>query len=208
VFGLRVRTPRLTLRPVDPTNVFAVVDLAARGIHDPSYMPFALGWTDEPQPALQRNSLRYFFSSWAAFHPGAWRLPLAVYEGDTLVGVQDIQAHEFPVLRGFLTGSWLGRAFQGRGLGKEMRAAVLHLGFAGLGAVRAETDAFADNGPSLGVTRSLGYRDNGRRWDLRRGEPAEHLLFTMDRSHWETIRRDDIGLDGVDHRLLDFLGLA
>jgi RimJ/RimL family protein N-acetyltransferase len=208
VFGIRVRTPRLTLRPVDPTNVFDVVALAGAGVHDPAFMPFTVPWTDEPQPAQRHNSLRHLFRAWAEFRPERWQLSLAVYEADVLVGVQGIQAAQFPVLRQFLTGSWLGRAHQGRGIGKEMRAAVLHLGFAGLGAVRADTDAFADNGPSLGVTRSLGYAPNGAVWDVRRGEPAEHLLFTMDRAHWETIRRDDIELDGVDDRLRSFLGLG
>ena len=42
-------------------------------------------------------------------------------------------------------GSWLGRAFQGRGFGKEMRAAVLGFAFDGLGARVAETSAFLDN---------------------------------------------------------------
>jgi hypothetical protein len=38
------------------------------------------------------------------------------------------------MLREFESGSWLGREHQGRGLGKEMREATLHLGFEGLGA--------------------------------------------------------------------------
>ena len=37
------------------------------------------------------------------------------------------------------TGSWLGRPYQGRGIGKEMRGAVLALAFDGLGAEVAET---------------------------------------------------------------------
>ena len=59
------------------------------------------------------------------------------------------------------TGSWLGRRFQGRGLGKEMRAAVLGFAFDGLGAEVAETSAFLDNLPSNGVSRALGYEENG-----------------------------------------------
>ncbi len=44
-------------------------------------------------------------------------------------------------LRTFDTGSWVGRRFQGRGTGTEMRAAALHLMFAGLGAREATTSA-------------------------------------------------------------------
>ncbi len=39
-----------------------------------------------------------------------------------------------------------------------MRAAVLHLAFAGLEAEYADSDAFTDNAASLGVSRKLGYR--------------------------------------------------
>ena len=52
------------------------------------------------------------------------------------VGIQDVIAANFPVLRGVDTYSWLGIDHQGQGFGREMRAAVLHLAFDGLGAVR------------------------------------------------------------------------
>ena len=73
---------------------------------------------------------------------------------DRLIGAQDVRAHDFAVLRTVSTGSWLGREHQGRGRGREMRAAVLHLAFAGLGCLIAQTAAYADNGPSLGVSRA------------------------------------------------------
>ena len=50
----------------------------------------------------------------------------------------------FAVHRTVDTGSWLGQAFQGRGFGKEMRAAVLGFAFDGLG--RA-------GGPDVGLPR-------------------------------------------------------
>jgi RimJ/RimL family protein N-acetyltransferase len=207
VLGLRVRTPRLTLRPVDLDLCFAVAELASGGIHDPAEMPFLRPWTDTPPPELQRESLRRLLGMWAEFRPDAWRLVLAVFEGDELAGVQSLKTRDFPVLRRFSTGSWLGRRFQRRGIGREMREAVLHLGFAGLGAVRAATDAFTDNPASLAVTARLGYRPNGSQWVRRRDQPAEVLHFTMDRAHWETIRRGDITIEGLDDDLLAFLGL-
>jgi hypothetical protein len=42
-----------------------------------------------------------------------------------------------------------------------MRAAVLHLAFAGLGAAEAVSGAFDDNAPSLGVSEKLGYESDG-----------------------------------------------
>jgi RimJ/RimL family protein N-acetyltransferase len=208
LFGLTVHTPRLSMRSVDPDLAYDLADLASGGIHDPGVMPFYMPWTDRPSPELERGVLRYYFRSWAELTPDQWSVPLAVFEGDELVGMQDFKTHDFAKLRTFTTGSWLGRRFQGRGIGKEMRAAALHLGFAGFDAVRAETDAYADNGASLAVTRSLGYRPNGSRWELRRGEPAEYLRFTMDREHWQTIRRDDITIGGLGDELRSFLGLA
>jgi RimJ/RimL family protein N-acetyltransferase len=72
------------------------------------------------------------------------------------------------------TGSWLGRDFQGRGLGTEMRAAVLTLAFEHLGARVARSGAIAGNPQSLGVSRKLGYSVAGSRMVAPRGEPLEH----------------------------------
>ena len=62
-----------------------------------------------------------------------------------MVGVQGLVARDFAVMRAVATGSWLGAEFQRRGIGKEMRGAVLALAFDGLGAQIAETEAFVDN---------------------------------------------------------------
>jgi RimJ/RimL family protein N-acetyltransferase len=67
----------------------------------------------------------------------------------------------------FLTG-----AVRGRGLGKQMRAAVLTLAFGPLGARFAITSAWSDNHASLGVSRALGYVENGETAD-RRDDVAE-----------------------------------
>jgi hypothetical protein len=45
-----------------------------------------------------------------------------------------------PVIHTYV--SWLAPGQRGRGIGEEVRAAVLHLAFAGLGAREAESDAF------------------------------------------------------------------
>lgn len=208
VFGLRVCTPRLELRPVDLELAFAVARLAAEGIHDPATMPFAVPFTDQPPDALRRESYRHFLAVWSKLCPEDWSLPFAVFEDGVLVGLQDLLAKDFPTLRTVETGSWLGRAHQGRGIGTEMRAAVLHLGFAGLGAERAATGAWHDNEASLGVTRRLGYRPNGRVVARRRGAGDVQDLFVLDRTDWETRRRDDITVDGLTDGALAQLGLG
>ena len=60
------------------------------------------------------------------------------------------------------------------------------------------TSAFADNPASIGVTRSLGYQDNGSYTDSREGKAAQHLRFVLTRDRWEQYRRDDIQVSGFD----------
>jgi RimJ/RimL family protein N-acetyltransferase len=88
-----------------------------------------------------------------------------------------------------------------------MRAATLHLGFAGFGARRATTSAFADNAPSLGVTRRLGYAPNGTSIGIRREAAGEQQHFVLTREAWAARRRDDIELVGVEGAR-DQLGIA
>jgi RimJ/RimL family protein N-acetyltransferase len=95
-----------------------------------------------------------------------------VSEHGDLVGVQDVFAQHLTTTRTVTTGSWLVQRAQGQGIGKEMRAAVLHFAFAGLSAVEAYTDAFEDNPASLGVTRALGYEPNGTHLYNREGKPC------------------------------------
>ncbi len=54
-----------------------------------------------------------------------------------------------------------------------MRAAILHLAFAGLSAREASSEAFADNDASNGVSRALGYEPNGTTWATRPGQPRD-----------------------------------
>jgi RimJ/RimL family protein N-acetyltransferase len=205
LFGLRIRTPRLELRYPDDDLVAALADLAVQGIHDPSTMPFSVPWTRQPDGVLQRESLKHHWARRAETSPERWSLPMAVLEGGTVVGVQDVHAAGFVVNRTVETGSWLGRAHQGRGIGKEMRAAVLHLAFDGLGAELARTGCWDDNAVSEAVTRSLGYDDDGWTWEDREGVRARMRRFRLERSAWR--RRDDVRVDGLAP-CLPLLGLA
>jgi len=79
-----------------------------------------------------------------------------------------------------------------------MRAAVLHLAFAGLGAVRAESGAWHDNAASLAVSRRLGYEESGDDRRLRGGAPDREVRLVLRRDRWEQHRRDDIELIGLE----------
>ena len=206
LFDLEITTPLLTLRYLDDTLAAALVDVARRGVHDPAVMPFSIPWTDLPSPRMEQEAMRFYARTRADVSPAAWNLQFAVIVDGDVLGACDVMANNFSTLRQFTTGSWLGREFHGRGLGKEMRMAALTLGFEGLGAAYALTGAWHDNAASLGVTRSLGYVEEGRRRELRRGQPDEIVGYRMAREHWDTIRRDDVTLIGID-ATRDFLGL-
>ena len=199
--GITVRTPRLELRFADDTLLEQLVEVAAGGIHDPDTMPFYVPWTDRPPGEFEQGFLQYHWGRRANWSADNWSLELAVILDNRPVGIQAMAAKSYPILREVATGSWLSRPLHGQGLGKEMRAAVLHLAFAGISAQWATTDAYADNAASIGVTRALGYADDGESGMVRRGERARMLRYRMTRDHWQTIRRDDIELVGVDAAL-------
>jgi len=84
-----------------------------------------------PLPRLRAPVLQHWWASRGSWSPTNWTLGLAVVAGGQPMGVQDVTARDFAVRKTVVTGSWLGRAYQGRGYGTEMRAAVLTLAFDG-----------------------------------------------------------------------------
>ena len=142
--------------------------------------------------------LQHHWSRRAAWKPDLWALGLAVVRDGTVVGTQDISAHDFAILREVSTGSWLGLEYHGEGIGTEMRAAVLHLAFAGLGAEYAISGAFSDNLSSHGVSRKLGYAANGAERHVRRGRPATVQRFRLDRQAWEATHSVPVTITGLE----------
>jgi RimJ/RimL family protein N-acetyltransferase len=198
LFGLVVRTPRLEIRLPREDEFGALLALIDAGIHDPATMPFMTAFTDRPSPERDRESAQWWWRQRAEWSADKWSFTGAVFVDNQVAGVQDMMAEHFALLRSVETGSWLGRAFQGQGLGKEMRQAVLHLAFEGLGAEEACSGAFHDNAASLATSRSVGYVDNGEARALRRGVADRILRVRMDRARWEERRRDDIEIIGLD----------
>jgi len=206
LFDLEVRTPHLTLRYPDDDLLVEMLDVAAAGIHDDDFMPFMVPWTRVEPARFHSEALRYHWLNRAQARCDSFSLPFAVIVDGVVVGCSDLAGNDFPILRQVTTGSWLGRRFQGRGIGREMRFATLTLGFDGFAAEVATTGFWHDNGPSAGVTRSLGYRRQGTKRAIREGVATDLVGYEMDLAHFETIRRGDITLHGVDDAL-DFLDL-
>jgi RimJ/RimL family protein N-acetyltransferase len=107
-------------------------------------------------------------------------LDLVVRREGVVVGTQGFATRDYLVTRSGETGSWLGAAYQGRGIGTEMRQAMCAFLFDHLEAAAITSGAFLDNPASLAVSRKVGYVDNGIRRMARRGELAENqqLLLT------------------------------
>ena len=83
LFDLTIRTPRLVMRPPRDEDVFAIVELASAGIHDPKEMPFRFPWTDVASPQFERNSLQFHWRVRATWTVEQWQLPFAVWvEGE------------------------------------------------------------------------------------------------------------------------------
>jgi RimJ/RimL family protein N-acetyltransferase len=112
--------------------------------------------------------------------------------------VQDVGAKEFSTRRQVSSGSWIGLEYQGKGIGREMRAAMLHFAFEGLGAELAHSGFISTNTTSRRVSEALGYVPNGFCYEQIRGELVRVESVVLERSVWESHRRDDIEIVGLD----------
>lgn len=202
--GLRLRTPRLELRLPTASDLDELAGLAAAGVHDPEMQPFEVPWTDAEPAERARSTLQYHWSQRAAWQPAKWSLIFVTVCDGTVVGAQGMSATDFAIVREVGTGSWLGQAHQGRGIGTEMRAAVLHLAFAGLGAAFATSGAFTDNLASQGVSRKLGYVHDGIERMVRRGQAATLVRLRLDRETWEATRTVPVEIIGLEPCLAMF----
>lgn len=168
MLGLRITAGPLELRGITDDHLPALCELAAQGIHPPDRMPFSTPWTLATGDDLMRNVAKYHWQNRATWSPDAWMLNLGVWREDELVGTQGFSTVDYLVTRTGETGSWLGRRFQGRGIGTAMRQAICALVFDHLDGEEVTSGAFEDNPASLAVSRKVGYRDNGVK-RLKRG---------------------------------------
>lgn len=198
LFGLVLRTPRLELRLPSLEQLAALAEMADGGIHDPAAMPFTTPWTDLPPGERGRSVLQWQWKTWAGLTPRKWALGLVVLAGGEVVGTQEIGADDFAITREVATGSWLGLRHHRRGIGTEMRAAVLELAFTGLGAEAATSSAFVDNPASLGVSRRLGYVPDGITRHAVRDRLQLDQRLRLDRAAWERCRTVPVTIEGLE----------
>ena len=188
--GLRVTAGPLELRSIGAEEVLTLVDVARDGVHDHETMPFSFPWTDASDADLPSHYLQWWWRTLATFSVDAWELNLCVLWEGSVVGVQGVATRDFPTLRFGETGSWLGRRFQGRGIGTAMRRAFCALLFDELGFEFVTSAAFTDNPASIRVSQTVGYRENGLDWQHprdARGTLQRMLLLPEDLVRGEPI---------------------
>jgi len=198
LYDLRVRTPDLELRLPTEGELVELCAVAKAGVHGPDFMPFRVPWTRKPSPQFERGFIQHHWGLRADWSPERWNLALAVFHDGQPMGFQHLVAESFALVREVHTGSWLGQRFQGKGFGKQMRAAVLHLAFAGLGAVAANSSAYAGNLASLGVSRALGYEENGVRRVAVESVVRDEILLRLTRERWAAHRHCEVEVFGLD----------
>ncbi|WP_328999766.1 GNAT family N-acetyltransferase [Kribbella sp. NBC_00709] len=200
LLDVRVTTPRLELRGATDGLLDELAEVVRAGKTDAEPPPY-----DDPislyEPDPDLRVAKWRRSIWrgrGTVEPERWRLYFVVVVDGQAVGMQDLIGVNFSTFGTVTSFSWLSSDQRGRGLGHEMRAAILHLGFAGLAAKEAGSDAFVDNHSSNAISRALGYEPNGSDWDTRQGEPAVLNRWRLTRDNWEQRRRDDIQLHNIE----------
>ncbi len=207
LLNLEVRTPKLTLAGATDELLERLVPIVREGVVGPDQAPF-----DDPMSLYEDNPqrewkwLRGIWAGRAHVDPQWWRIYFVVMVDDHPVGMQDLIGVNFTTFGTVGTFSWLQPSLRRHGFGTEMRSAILHFAFAGLGAREASSEAFTDNNASNGVSRALGYEPNGTGWATRRGSPALLTRWRLTRERWEQGRRGDIELTGME-ACLPVLGL-
>ncbi len=206
MFDICLTTADLQLRHLTEADLRSLATILPEDAEqDPSSTTY-----DGLDPGLNRGVVTHqnYWRTRGNWRPDSWALSFGVFNGGELVGYQGLEGDDFARLRTVDSSSFLTQAVRGRGWGKQSRAAVLTLAFGPLGARFAITSAWTDNQASLGVSRALGYVDNGvtaHRRDNIAGEMA-HLRLT--RETWMASRwPEQVAVWGVED-CLGFFGLG
>jgi RimJ/RimL family protein N-acetyltransferase len=186
LFDLRVQTPDLVLRLPTDDELDRLATRAVGHVLTPETAAFLTPWAMLPSPAFERGLLAWNWRHRAAWTPQKWRLQLAVFPDGQRdpIGSIDLNATDFTVCRDVTTGSWLLDSARGRGWGRQIRMGMLHLAFDYLGAQIARSMANTENAASLGVSRSIGYRDDGTERVARDGHVVDLQRVRLDASEW------------------------
>lgn len=200
LLGAWVSTPKLELRGATDELLDQLAPLVRDGKTHGNPAPYDDPMSFyEPDPDLRvAKWLRAIWRGRGRVDPDGWRLYFVVMVEGRPVGEQTLSGVDFSTFGTVTTFSWLSVDHRGRGIGREMREAVLHLAFEGLRASEASSDAFTDNVASNAISHDLGYQPNGSDWATRQGEPALLNRWRLTRQTWQHRRRSDIDIHDID----------
>lgn len=196
---VRVSTPRIGLVGATDDLLGQLQPLVRDGkaTADPAPFDDPMSLYEEDPAVRVHKWLQGVWRGRGSVTPESWRLSFAVVLDGQPVGMQELIGDHFDTYGTVVSVSWLSSDVRRRGIGTEMRQAILHLAFEGLNAAEATSEAFLDNAGSNGISRALRYTENGVDWSTRRGEPGLLQRWRLIREDWLTHRRSDIRLHGV-----------
>jgi RimJ/RimL family protein N-acetyltransferase len=206
LLDLRLSLAGLELRPMCEADQ---LPLAALLPDDLELDPAATRYPGLDEPTSRRViGFQHYWRSYGCWSPQHWRLNFCVRAGAELIGVQELEATDFVQLRTVDSSSYLVPQARGRGIGKQMRRAVLALAFGPLQARAAISSAWQGNLASLAVSRALGYQFNGESLH-RGGESIDTMVqLRLRRADWLAgVNADGVLISGFDE-CRPYFGLA
>ncbi|NNN09846.1 MAG: GNAT family N-acetyltransferase [Acidimicrobiaceae bacterium] len=125
-----------------------------------------------------------YWRNWSTWAVESWKLDFRVINQGRIVGIQALEAEHFVELRTVESGSWLVPEYRGIGHGTVIRIAILSFAFDHLGAQAAITSSRFDNAAPLGVSRRIGYQDNGVTASRSPTGPCQLQHLRLTRAQW------------------------
>lgn len=157
---VRVSTPRIGLVGATDDLLGQLQPLVRDGKATADPAPF-----DDPMSLYEEDPAvrvhKWLLGVWrgrGSVTPESWRLSFAVVLDGQPVGMQELIGDHFDTYGTVVSFSWLSSDVRRRGIGTEMRQAILHLAFEGLDAAEATSEAFLDNAGPTGYRGRLGTR--------------------------------------------------
>lgn len=200
-FGLQLSDGDLLLRIAEDSDLLHLCSVRETDIFAPN-CPWVFPWIQQDNVAL--STAQFQWGLRASNSPSNWALSFVAYWGGEFVGSIDMRAVNFKEKSCIETGSYVLRRFQGRGLGKRMRALVATYAFDFLGARELQTTWHPLNSASGGVSRALGYEVTGRTECGEHDRPEVHARLMPERFE----ARPELSVSGHTPELMAFLGAS
>jgi RimJ/RimL family protein N-acetyltransferase len=206
MFAIRVTTPDLHLRHLTEADLAPLAAILPDDAEqDPSSTSYSGLDRDRNRGVVVHQDYWRARGNW---RPESWALSFGVFREGELVGYQGLEGDDFATLRTVDSSSFLTKVARGQGFGKQMRAAVLALAFGTLDARFAITSSWSDNWAALGVSRAIGYVDNGVTAQARGETAGEMIHLRLTRERWLTSGwAERITVEGIDE-CMPFFGLS